>query len=160
MPQIAPHPLADAPSAAFVAPLPQQAPLLSALSPAPRIAASAQIDDRVTPAQRTFAPAYQPPALPSFLDARLVPDASAYKRAPVLPGYGLARTGTPFRSALASAPRLPDFGTPFAAPLPGGGGGGIGSVSGAGGVSDVLPGQAYDTSLFGQYLAPRTTPQF
>ncbi|MDB5691508.1 MAG: hypothetical protein JWO81_571, partial [Alphaproteobacteria bacterium] len=130
----------------------RQAPLLAALSPAPRAPASAQIDNRVTPAQRSFAAAWQPPALPSFLNARLVPNAGAYKPAPSIPGYALPRTGNPFRAAAQNAPLLPDFGSPFAGAPGAPAGGPIGLGGGATYAAPTAAQQPYDDSLYASFL--------
>ncbi|MEA3002178.1 MAG: hypothetical protein QOH81_966 [Sphingomonadales bacterium] len=160
-PRPAPPPmLADPPAPRFAAaphpllagtPLPRQAPLISEVSPAPAAPASAQIDNRVAPPQRSFAPAWQPPALPSFLNATLVPNPGAYRPGPAMPGYGLPRSGNPFRPAARNAPLLPGFDAPFAGAATGGP---IGPGGGADHAAPTLAQQPYDESLYSSFLRP------
>lgn len=89
--------------------LPQQAPVISQVSPAPQTPAHANINNNVTMPQQTFAPAYQRPSLPSFLNMNLSPNMGPYHPPPSIPGYAMARTGSPFRSNREAPMGLPSF---------------------------------------------------
>jgi hypothetical protein len=64
---------------AQITPFPQQAPVMSQVSPAPKVDAQAHIDNSVQEPTRTFNLAYQPPPLPQFMGGGLVPNLGPYR---------------------------------------------------------------------------------
>jgi hypothetical protein len=96
------------PIGASIEQLPQQAPVMSQVSPAPRAPAMANINNNVTMPMPTFNPASQRPSLPTF-NGPLTPNMGGYAPAPTVPGYGMPRQGQPFRPA--TPPSLPTFAT-------------------------------------------------
>jgi hypothetical protein len=147
------------PQQAQITPLPQQAPVMSQVSPAPAVAAKANINNDVTMPTPTFNAAHQQPALPSFLNASLVPNLGGYKPAPSMPGYAMPRPGSPFMGPhpAASAPQLPSFGTPFASP----GGPIAGMGGGGGGMSAPTFAQSpYDQDFYARLMMPGGVSQF
>jgi hypothetical protein len=113
-----PHSLPQIPAPASAAPvlppigasiqqLPQQAPVMSQVSPAPAVAAKANINNDIEAPVSIFSPASQRPSLPKIDAPNLAPNLGAYASPPPMPGYGLPRTGQPFRPA--APPGLPTF---------------------------------------------------
>jgi len=135
------------PGPASIQQLPQQAPVMSQVSPAPKTDAHANIDNSVTGPTPSFASAYQQPALPSFLGSVLT-NPGPYKPAPSMPGYAMPRTGSPFRAP--RAPQLPSFDNPFAGP------GGLTASYGA----PTLAQQPYGDDLYSRLLMPRGVANF
>lgn len=120
---IAPAPVsAPVPTPAAIQPLPQAAPVTSQVSPTPAVAAAANINNNVTIPTPTFNPAQGRPSLPTFQAQALSPNLGAYAPAPVMPGYGMPRLGSPFKPA--APPGLPTFaafgggGSPSVSPQP------------------------------------------
>jgi hypothetical protein len=129
-PQAQPVPI-PAPSSAPLTPFPQQAPVMSQMSPAPAAPAMANINNNVAMPEKTFAPASQRPGLPQF-NGPLTPNMGGYGAPPQVPGYGMPRQGQPFRPP-ALQQGLPSF-------LNGGG---------MSGFSTQPTGQELDPNLYG-----------
>jgi hypothetical protein len=137
--------------------LPQQAPVTSQVSPAPAVAAKANIDNNVAGPAPTFTPAYQPPPLPTLLNPSLIQN-HPYSAAPSMPGYAMPRPGHSFMQShpAAGAPQLPTFDNPFMSPGLGAGGFTAGVPSQGVGIAQ----QPYDNSLFASFMMPRNMPQY
>jgi hypothetical protein len=148
------HPIPAAPMlpAPQITQLPQQAPVMSQMSPAP-----ARSRHRPTSTTGDRAAAHVQPGLsaaaacPTFNANGLAPNLGAYRPAPQMPGY--ASQGPAARSAPhPQAPQLPSFANPFSGPQFGGAGGLM-----AGPTYDTGPPmqQPYDEPLFARLLMPR-----
>lgn len=135
----------------------QQAPMRSLYSPAPATAARTNVDTGFAAPQPTFRMASARVPLPSFLDAGLVPT-RPYSAAPVMPGYGQARSGNPFRAAFPAGPAAPTIGPVQGpgGPVASGAGGIIGGDGGGGGGLGQSGG--LDTGSLFTMPAPSFTP--
>lgn len=100
---------------ATIAQFPQQAPVMSQVSPAPAVAAQANINNNVTMPTPTFTQAEQRPALPTFQAQGLAPNLGGYGAPPSMPGYGMPRMGQPFKpSPPVGLPTFAQYSAPVA----------------------------------------------
>jgi hypothetical protein len=104
----APTTMAEAFQPGSIGQFAQPDPVRSTMSPAPFAPAMANINNNVVMPQSTFTAAPKLPELPK-VQPNITPNMGAYSPPPSMPGYGMARTGSPFQAPQSQANLLPTF---------------------------------------------------